>query len=195
LGEFQWVGKKWPTKMQLARKDIFICRGCVAFQVSEVVLLSTHMLGVIEWGQEGAYSSEWVPGYNGRPPTLQPRWNDAWDANYEQDLSDWRMERGRYQKEKFEWKPYWWREEEKDVSAWKEAEPDVQQWDEEFVEAQKRVLDWSKADWTKEETWEEWEKFLDKPGNTVFNPINLTLEEEEGLEEYVLRKEKDCTLQ
>jgi hypothetical protein len=63
------------------------------------------------------------------------------------------------------------------------------------VEAQKRVLDWSKADWTKEETWEEWEKFLDTPGNTVFNPIDLTIEEDEGLEEYMLAKSKDCEIQ
>jgi hypothetical protein len=35
------------------------------------------------------------------------------------------MERGRYQKEKFEWLPYWWRKEETNVSAWKEVEPDV----------------------------------------------------------------------
>ena len=36
---------------------------------------------------------------------------------------------------------------------------------------------------------------MDEPGNTVFNPIDLTLEEDKGLEEYMLAKGKDCGIQ
>jgi hypothetical protein len=181
--------------MQLLRKDIFVCRGCAAFQVSEVVLLSTHMLGVVEWGQEGAYSSEWVPGYKGRPPCLRPCWNDAWDANFEKDLADWRMERGCYQREKFKWKPFWWPEKEADVSQWTEVEPDVRQWSKEHVEEQEQIINWSKANWTNKETWEKWEEHCDKPGNTVFNPIDLTEEKEDKLDALVEKANKDCWVQ